>query len=410
MSAEVNEHNLRARVYAKFLRTLLDFEVELEDKKVALLENHLFSPFVAFQYFDRFGQGYATRADVHHFFESHPLDLEGSPLSAEDIDFAVYAQGRVHEGASSLSRPDGFFYEHFLNLLTPADGKKLTQNLAGPRDFHAGKAKQLSAYVFDMFLELLKLQVRCFRALQTIKTEMIAHFGYTAHPAFKLVAGDADRVCFAELRQFLVKHGQEVTEREFCLLAAVVEGAGKKHVSKTGFLNLFTPFDGLQHRRVADRSYESLARNPQDLQQFVANSFGHREEPGRSRYEDPRLKEAARLMQTLYSNHSEVDRYAKRHLSVTEDGKVTFDLRKKHFAYYNVSGFKECFDQYHKGLYHEAKSDAHRFLLTQPYDKLKANLADEDLAPRQPRQKNSALDKADSISLLKAFFAPNKAV
>lgn len=407
MTAEVNENSLRARVYAKFLRTLLDFEVELEDKKVALLENHLFSPFVAFQYFDRFGQGYATRADICHFFETHPLELEGAPLAAEDIDFAIYAKGRVHEAGPSRSRPDGFFYEHFLNLLAPADGKKLVQNLAGPRDLHAGKAKQLSAYVFDMLLELLKLQVRCFRALQTVKTEMIALFGYTANPAFRLVAGEADRVGFAELQKFLAAHGQELAEREFALLVAVVEGPGQQHLSKTGFLSLFTPFDSRPALRPADRSYEALARHPADLQQFVANSFGAREEPVRGRFEDPRLKEAARLMQTLHSNHAEVDRYAKRHLSVTEDGKVVFDLRKKHFSYYNIGGFKESFDQYHKSLYREAKRDAHQFLLAQPFDRLRCNLAEDAAPPPRPKQPPQ---QAETLDKLKAFFAPRKPV
>ena len=376
--------------------------MELEDKKVALLENHLFSPSVAFQYFDRFGQGYATRADVCHFFETHPLELEGAPLSAEELDFVVYAQGRVQEAGGSRSRPDGFFYEHFLNLLAPADGKKLAQNLAGPRDLHAGKAKRLSAYVFDTLLELLKLQVRCFRALQTLKTEMIALFGYTASPAFRLVAGPADCVSFEQLRSFFALHGHPLAELEFALLVAVVEGPGRKALSKTGFLGLFTPFDA-PARTPPDRGLEALAARPADLQQFLANSFVRPQEPAPPHRADPRLEQAARLLQTLHSNHAEVDRYAKRHLAVTEDGKVLFDLRKKHFAYYNVAGFKESFDRFHQTLYREAKNDAHRFLLQQPLHALRNNLG-EDAPPPQPRAQRSP-EHAPVLDKLKAFFA-----
>lgn len=410
MTSDINESNVRARVYAKFIRTLLDFEVELEDKKVTLLENHLFNPFVAFQYFDRFGQGYATRADICHYFEKNPLDLEGPSLSQEDVDFTIYSKGKVNEYDSSLSRPDGFFYEHFLNLITPANAKKLVENISGPRDFYAGKAKQLTSYVFDMFQEFLKLQIRCFRGIQTIKTEMIALFGYTANPAYKLIAADSDKIVFAELKQFMVKHGQDITEKEFDLLSAIVEGPGKKYISKTNFLNLFTPFDHNLYHRVADRSYEALVRNKPDLNSYVSNSYGYREELGKIKYEDPRLKEAARLMQTLYSNHSEVDLYAKKHLSVTEEGKVMYDLRKKNFSYYNISGFKEYYDQYHKGLYQEAKNDAHQFLLAQPFDKLRNNLMEEDTAFRPPREKKPVLEKAETISKLREFFGQNKHV
>ena len=54
---------------AKFLRTVVELNKDLESTKINLVENHLFNPFVAYQYFDRFGQGYATKADIRAHFD-----------------------------------------------------------------------------------------------------------------------------------------------------------------------------------------------------------------------------------------------------------------------------------------------------------------------------------------------------
>ncbi len=111
-----SQGDLFSTVVAKFLRTIVDLESVAERDKVDLLENHLFNPFVAYQYFDRFGQGYATKADIRAM-----LDKYSVVANEQDIDYLIYYKGGMGQFKASLSRPDCFFYDNFLNLIWTTD-------------------------------------------------------------------------------------------------------------------------------------------------------------------------------------------------------------------------------------------------------------------------------------------------
>ncbi len=171
-----SQGDLFPTVVAKFLRTIIDLESIVEREKIALLENHLFNPFVAFQYFDRFGQGYATKADMRAMFAKYDVQV-----SEQDLDYLIYYKGGYGKFKPSLSRPDCFFYDNFLNLISPANSKKLADNLASRKDLHAGKAHLLPNYVFDQFLDYLRRELKTLNSLQSIRVEMINLYGYTAN-------------------------------------------------------------------------------------------------------------------------------------------------------------------------------------------------------------------------------------
>lgn len=406
---DTDRYELSGRILAQFLRMYIDFEQTIETAKISLLENHLFNPFVAYQYFDRYGQGYATRSDIYAFFKNNPI--EDIDITEEDMDYVIFHNGRVNEYQPSLSRPDGFFYEHFLNMITPANNKKLLENISDGKYVNAGKNRQLSVYVFDMFHDLLAKQIRCFRGIQEVRLNMINRYGYTANPAYKKIAGDNDRVTFYDMKLFMEKEGYSILQSEFNLISSLLEGSYKLYISKSNFLNIFTPFDSALYSS-KDRRYESLTNihDRRELDDYVKNTYNYTETHVSKPFEDPRLKETARIMQNLYSNHQEVDEYSKKNLKVTPEGKVMYDIRKKVFPYYNISGYKDNYDQYHRTMYQEAKNDTHEYLLKQPVDRLRNDLNDDETTRRNvlkdmqdDNRRYKDMKPADTISKLKQY-------
>lgn len=401
------------KVVAKFIRTIVDLEQNVEQAKIDLLENHLFNPYVAFQYLDRFRQGYATKADIHAMFQKYSIDI-----SDQEVDYLMYYKGKVGSSASSLSRPDAFFYENFLNLLAPSNSKSLASNLSAQKDIHAGKAQVLPSYVFDQFLDYLLKELKTFDALQSLKVEMINLYGYTATPAYKLISPDDNRVTYFELKIFLERQGFTLSQPEFQNLCSLHETGRLDYLTKSSFLNLFTPFDKNVYRNVGERTYATLSdvRNHKLLQEYLSNAYRYVPPQQKTEQSDPRIQEVAKIMQNLYSNHQEVDRFSKKNLYVSPDGKVMYDLTKKQFPYHHINGFKDYYDPYHKQLYRELKTETHDFLLGQPADSLKKEVAGSDphrqgetfatYAKTVDKRPSSTLPIATELNALKMFSRP----
>src|SRR3990167_526918 len=408
---------------AQYLRTLIDCQKNVETQKVNLLENHLFNPYVAYQYFDRFGQGYATRADMHAFFLKNSIQV-----SDQDIDFLLFMKGKASEFSLALTRPDCLYYDNFLNILTPADSKKLADNLSSHRDYTAGKAQLLPNYVFSQFLDYLVQELKTFAGIQVLRQEMIKVYGFRSQPAFKLISVDDVNVTYFELKMFLEKHQEPLTLDEFFLLTGLIGSPSRDSMSKSGFLNLFTPFDKNIHYNVGDRRYELLSKSENSgmLNEYLNNAYLVQKPERKFEFEDPRLKHVSHIMQNLYTNQGHIDATATRNLYVNHDGKVMFDISKKQFPYHNVSGFNDHFDQYHKELYKSAKAETHDLLLREPLDLLKqqskqvapqrdieippsraqyGDLAKPKTEPIPPQAATSAID----IKLLKGFMRNNQA-
>lgn len=363
------------KVVGKFIRTIIDLELNVEQAKIDLLENHLFNPYVAFKYFDRFNQGYATKQDVLAMFSKYSIDV-----TDQELDYLFYFKGKVGESVSVLTRPDVLFYENFLNILCPANSKALCANLSAQKDMHAGKAHNLPIYVFDQFADYLKKELKTFDALQSLKVELINLYGYTAVPAYKLISPDDGTITYFELKVFLERQGFTLSQSDFSILRSLHENSNHEYLSKSAFLNLFTPFDKGVYKYVGDRSHAKLSdnKNHKLLQEYLANSYRYQPATKVVPEENPKLTEVARVMQNLYSNHQEVDKYSKRHLFVNPDGRIMYDLTKKHFPYNHVSGFKDYYDNYHKQLYQEVKGETHDLLLGQPIDNLKKEVLASD--------------------------------
>lgn len=376
MSGENNQKGeLFEKVVAKFLRTIIDLEIHVEQAKADLLENHLFNPYVAFQYFDRFNQGYATKADMRAMFQKYSITV-----SDQELDYLFYFKGKVGDSAGVLIRPDSLFYENFLNILTPAKGKLLASNLSAQKDMHAGRAHMLPSYVFDQFIEFLNKQLKTFDALQSLQIELINLYGYTATPAFKLISPDDGTITFFEMKIFLERQGFSLSQSDFHLLCSLHETSRQDCLSKSAFLNLFTPFDRNVYTKIGDRSHADLSdvKHKKQLTDYLSNSYRYKPDSKHLVEEDPKLKEVANVMQNLYSNHQEVDKYSKRHLFVNPDGRIMYDLKKKQLPYHQVTGFKDYYDQYHKQLYQDAKTETHDLLLSQPIEHLKREVVASD--------------------------------
>jgi hypothetical protein len=353
---------------AQYLRTLIDCQKGLEAQKVGLLENHLFNPYVAFQYFDRFGQGYATKADIRSFFMKNSVNV-----TDQDIDYLLFMKGRASEFSVALTRPDCMYYDNFLNLLAPADSKKLSDNLSSHIDYTAGKAQLLPDYVFSQFIEYLVQELKTFSGIQTLRKEMIKVYGYTAQPAFKLISVDDVNVTYFELKMFLEKHQEPLTLDEFFLLTGLIGQPSRDSMTKSGFLNLFTPFDKNIHYQIGDRRYESLSKqeNSGMLIDYLNNAYLVSQPQQKFEFEDPRLKEVSHIMQNLYSNQGNFDSMTSKNLYINHSGKVMFDISKKQFPYHSISTFNDHFDQYHKELYKSSKAETHELLLKEPLDLLR---------------------------------------
>ena len=353
---------------AQYLRTLIDCQKNVETLKVNLLENHLFNPYVAFQYFDRFGQGYATKADMKAFFVKNSVQV-----TDQDIDYLLFVRGRASDFNVALTRPDCLYYDNFLNILAPADSKKLADNLSSHRDYSAGKAQLLPNYVFSQFVDYLVQELKTFAGIQVLRHELIKVYGYTAQPAFKLISVDDVNVTYFELKMFLEKHKEPLTLDEFFLLTGLVGHPSRDSMTKSDFLNLFTPFDKNIHYNIGDRRYESLSKqeNSGMLIDYLNNAYLVPQSQKKFEFEDPRLKHVSHIMQNLYSNQGNVDSMTTKDLFVNHQGKIMYDISKKQFPYHNVSGFNDHFDQYHKELYKSAKAETHDLLLREPLDVLK---------------------------------------
>lgn len=359
-----------AQAVAKFLRVMIDIEAQNETKKIQLLENHLFNPYVAYQYFDVFGQGYCTRADMKRFFAKYSFDV-----TEAEIDYMMYRKGKISEYSVNLNRPDCFFYEHFLNMMTPANMKKLTDNLSSNKNQLAGKAQLLPSYVFDQFLDCLSTELKTFNSIYVLQRSVIDVYGYSAAPAFKMIAGEeSETMSFYNLKIFLETYGYSLTQNEYRMILSLHQTDKQPSLSKSDFLNLFTPFDKTNYYNVGDRRYNLLTgeRNSKNLNDYLSNAYMYQAPKKEVQESDPRLKEVAHIMQNLLTNQKEVDAFAKKDLRVNQDGKILYDLTKKNFPYASVRGFKDCFDDYHKNLYRETKENTHDFLLKEDLNSLKA--------------------------------------
>jgi len=401
------------KAVAQFIRTVVELEFHVDEAKVSLLENHLFNPFVAFQYLDRFGQGYATRGDIRAFFKKYSIEIQ-----EQELEYLLYQRGKIGTLDHLASRPDAFYYENFLNMIKPGDEQKLAKNLASRDGSHSGTALLLPAYVFNQFIEYFQRELKVFDALQSLRVELINLYGYTASPAFKLISADDDRITYFEMKLFLEKHGFTISQQEFQLICAVYQEEGKRdNLSKTNFLGLFTPFDKNIYHKVGDRRYDELTgdQNRKQLQDYLSNAYRYQPPPPQGEAGDPRLQRVAKIMQNLYSNHEEVDKFAKKNLSVTPDGRVFYKLEEKKFPYYSINGFKDYFDGYHRQLYSEVRGETHDLLLGKTMDELEKFSGKEkpQTVTYATREKASVpgvpyIEPAGKLEMLKAYMStPN---
>ena len=129
------------------------------------------------------------------------------------------------------------------------------------------------------------------------KLKLIEVYGYTANSAFKLISSDEDDITFFELKHFFEKNRSTISMTDFKLLCAMHAKTSKEFLSKSEFLNLFTPFDRNVYYNIGDRSYHllSLESNKKAFQSYIANTFLYKPKPETAIVaEDPRLREVAR--------------------------------------------------------------------------------------------------------------------
>lgn len=95
---QINAKNQRDffHLVAELINRMVNTSTFLEGLKIDLFQNHMFSPYVAFNYVDFYGQGYITRADFATL-----ISKNGIKCSENSIDFLLYVKSQKHSFSST---------------------------------------------------------------------------------------------------------------------------------------------------------------------------------------------------------------------------------------------------------------------------------------------------------------------
>lgn len=344
---------------AYLIRTLIDLNTELEEHKRDLFQNHMFSPFVAFQYIDRYNQGYITQNDFESLLTENKIQA-----SKEEIQYLMYHKGKkeTFEVDFSLSRPDTICYKSFLNMIAPKDINLLKNKFCDLTGKYEGKERLLPNYVFKHLIHVIKLEIEKFGKIEEIKKRLVKAYGYFAHSAFKLIAQNSDTIDFTNLSRYMNNNGYSISQTEYKIFLNEVDCDFDERIDKSEFLDLLTPFSSYLTNRVGNERYEDLAKytNKEDFEMYIGNSFNpKRGVENKKSLDKEKYKEVPKMLKGIYTDQfNDPSHPINKHLFIDDNYKVNFNLRKKRFDPTATRGFNDYYNDYFKHLCHEERNEA----------------------------------------------------
>ena len=102
---------------AKLITILLDKIISLENEKIDIFQNHMFSPYVAYNYIDFYGQGYITKLDFENLLKSNQI-----PYTPNALTYLLFVRSQktsFTQAKAPTSRTDVLGYDEFLNIIRP---------------------------------------------------------------------------------------------------------------------------------------------------------------------------------------------------------------------------------------------------------------------------------------------------
>lgn len=343
---------------AYLIRRLIDLNLELENHKRDLFQNHMFSPFVAFQYLDIYGQGYITQKDFESLMKKNNIDA-----TSEEIQYLMFQKGKEDsfDVDFTLTRPDTICYKSFLNIIAPKDISILKNKFCDLTGKYEGKERLLPAYVFKHLLHVLKLEIEKFREIETMKNKYVRIYGYFAHSAFKSISQSSETIDYTNLSRFMVTNGYSMEPKEYKSLLWEVDSDFDERIDKSEFLDFLTPFNSYLTSYVGERRYEDLGKlnNQEHFEKFMENSFRPKKKEEKKGLDDDRHKRVPEMLKGIYTEQFKDPKHpVNRHLFVDDKYKVNFNLRKKRFDPTTTRGFNDYYNNYFKQLCHGERKEA----------------------------------------------------
>lgn len=403
LSSEQNEqYQSFESQLALLIKTLINLNKQLERHKKDLFQNHMFSPFVAFQYLDVFGQGYITKSDFFALLKKNDIEASG-----KEVQYLMFekAKKNTFNVDFSLTRPDIIFYEDFLKIISPKDEDLLKNKFCDLAGKYEGKERLLPSYVYDHLMYVIKLEVEKFRKIENMKSKLIEKYGYFANDAFYLIlhgqstgfkynrgntkhgaygkfennegsgkyehlekieryenSGQSQSIDFACLSKFMNSNDMRITQSEYKDLLRDFDCDFDEKIDKSEFLDLLTPFNSYLTSYVGDRRYENLAKfkNDDHFKRYLDNGYGqNRGRNGKTAPINPKHKIVPELLKGIYTKHFKDPQHpTNKNLYLDDRLKVNFDLRKKKFNATSTRGFNDYYNDYFKHLCHEERQEA----------------------------------------------------
>ena len=345
-----------SRDLARFMRVVIETTIAIEEEKENLFENHMFSTYVAFEYLDKFGQGYLTANDL-----KEALNRQGIEATNEEVYYLMFFLGKKSQFKVdfTLTRPDIMTYEEFLNMISPADDQIAAKKFSTVDGIFDGREKLLPKYVLEQLLNLIDNLLKVHRKLESGKLALIQKYGYVAKPAWKIFAGDMEEVDYDHLRGFMAKNNESLTREEYDVVCIVVDENDNGTISRGEFLEFLTPFDSFLVTNLGGKKYEMLLdknrREERDL--YLKNNYAAdtklRKEP------QIRMNHGiSDMLQGIYTKElNNPENPANKDIYLNDDLRYQFNLRKKRVHPDAIRGFNDYYNDYFKVKYMEEKEN-----------------------------------------------------
>lgn len=259
---------------AELIKRIVDLSTSLESEKIDLFQNHMFSPFVAFNYIDFYGQGYVTKTDFQKLLSKHGIKY--SPSALTFLLFVKSQKHSFHESKTPSLRSDVLSYDEFLSIIRPRNSKIFLEKFSSLEGKYEGKERLLPKYVFQQLLEILRDEIQKFEDIEKVKSVLVNRYGYFANTAWKHLVTlnqskiDVDEkrdphfldvtIGFEHLQNYMHAHGYNLTEDQYNVLCGEIDCDHSGTISRGEFLDLLTPFNEFLVANVGDRRYDHLAK------------------------------------------------------------------------------------------------------------------------------------------------------
>lgn len=359
---------------AELIKKLVDKTTHLEDEKIDLFQNHMFSPYVAFNYIDFYGQGYVTKKDFESLLSKNGITC--SPNALTYLLFVKSQKASFKESKTPSLRSDVLSYDEFLSIIRPKNSKVFLSKFNSLDGKYEGKERLLPKYVFNQLMGIIKDEVDKFEDIEKAKSRMVNKYGYFANTAWSqlvqlnqgsLTLDQRDphfletQLGFPQIQNFMHLHGYDLTEDQFNVLVGEIDCDHNGTISRGEFLDLLTPFSEFLVANVGDRRYDNLSKlqNKKLFDGYMKNGFMYSPEKEPFQLDNKAHKMVPEMLKGIYTEKFKDPKHpVNRNLYVDENYKVNYNIRKKKIDPTMTRGFNDYYNNYFKTLCHDERNQA----------------------------------------------------